>query len=102
MGRIATICVLLCGCATNQAHRDAVANEAMAQCARMGYVVQSAEWRQCAQNLYLATTQAEAARRQQAAHDFAAAAAAMSQSLAPPQAPQTVLCRQSYAGVYCQ
>lgn len=96
------IAILLTGCATSQAHKDQVANEAMARCASLGYAPQSPEWRQCAQNLYLTQMQAEAARRAQAASDFANAAAAMNRSLTPPAPTPTVLCRQSYAGVYCQ
>lgn len=96
------LAILVSGCATSQAHKDEVANEAMARCASLGYVAQSPEWRQCAQNLYFATLQAEAARRQQASRDFAAAAAILANQPPAPAPTPTVLCRQSYAGVYCQ
>lgn len=94
--------LILSACATSQEHKDAVANDAMAQCARMGYVAQSPEWRQCAQNLYLSTMQTEASRRALAAQNFTNAAAALSQPQPTPQPSPAVLCRNTYMGVVCQ
>jgi len=98
----AVLAVLVAACATPQQRLDNALNRAASDCARMGYATNSPEYRQCVQGLYAMAVHGEQARREQAARDFAGMAAILAQPQPVVQPAPTVLCRQSYAGVYCQ
>jgi hypothetical protein len=92
------------GCATSSQRLSRAWDNAGAMCKQNGLAIPSPEFSACREHLYAIAVQGEEARMNRAAAQFAAGMAilAQPQPQPAPQAPATVVCRQSYSGVYCQ